>query len=261
MTRRWPGLLALLVLGSAMAAGDAEPSPPRLAPETAAGRCRAAFPAVAGNPSAPGGWLFDRVSGERILCLYGDIGGSDGFGAALGDAEIDRLVLRSTGGAVAVWLGMAEQLTGRVRRAYIDEACFSSCANYAFPLAHVVEAAEGSLVVWHGGPTLRGLEGWAERSETLDALFVYYDYAVRTEALYRRIGIDVAVLADTDGALPEHRDYRHSGYALPPEVLSRCYGFASVGALWHAGDDAAVAALGRSRSADLDIVAVPRTVC
>lgn len=227
----------------------------------AASRCRMAFQAVAANPSARGGWLLDVVAGQTIVCLYGNVAGVGGLELALHGERVDWLVLRSTGGPVPVWLGIAELLAGSVDRAFVDDACFSSCANYAFPLAQTVEASEGSLIVWHGGPTLAGLDAWAKQVSELAELIEYHELAVRTSALYERLGIDTAILTDSEQGPVAARPRPIDGYAFPPAVLAMCYGFDNVAGLWHAGDDDAVHALGRQRSAGLDLLATPGRDC
>lgn len=244
------GFLVVAGLAAARAVAAAPPQDARFAltnPEAASvRRCRAAFPAAARNPGATGGWLYLSGSSGATLCLYGNLGTLDlaRESAQLTKRRINRLVLRSAGGEVAAWLGLAEVIAGHVDETIVDGACFSSCANYGFPLGRSRLVPRGALVVWHGGPThlvpdptvyngRRGEPG-------------YRQLALRTDRLYRRLGISPAILART-ARTPSAAKLRKirkiapqaeglAGYAVPPAQL-RCYGFTNLGRVWHPGDE------------------------
>ena len=247
---------AWLALAAALGAARAEELNP--AERSAIDRCRLAFPDAAANPSAAGGWLTDRIASVRVLCLYGSVVvAPEAFHDAL-DVPFDLVAVRSAGGPVASWLAAAEQLAGNVDIVLVDEACFSSCANYIIPLGRAVVALPDSLVVWHGGPTFAGLGEVGSGLVTMDELMNYYDLADRTERLYVRLGVDPKILRDSDHGEP---GVLLSGYAFSPATLARCFGFSNVAAMWHAGDDEHVAALGHKRSATLNLAEAPKAGC
>ncbi len=264
--------VALLCAGGTAAPGTAET---RVAPIDAfVDACRGAGADAAPNPNAPGGWRLTRVGGSDVLCLTGtleDVREND-VGTALRRTQAPlTVVVRSTGGPVPVWLGLAERLVGRVGLLVVDEACMSSCANYIVPLGKPVLATPDSLVVWHGGPV--GTAGAIERQGIADigTIVAYDDLALRTEALYARLGVDTAILEvsaeppaggklrRTLEALGLQHDAPRTvgGYAFAPSRLARCFGFRNVGRMWHAGDDIAVARLAGQRAPGLLILESP----
>lgn len=279
MVRRHPGLaaaawlgVATAALGVAVAGGQAERPDDRIAPLVAA--CHAGDAGGAPNPNAPGGWSLGRSGSVDVLCLTGTL---EAVRVADVAAALRRrpgrlaIVVRSTGGPVPVWLGLAEHLVGRVGLLVVDDACMSSCANYMVPLADTVLATPDSLVVWHGGPV--GTAGAIERQgiDDIGTIVAYDDLALRTEALYARVGIDTAILEVSaeppEGgkvrriteALGEPRDAPRTvvGYAFAPARLARCFGFRNVERMWHAGDDIAVARLAGQRVPGLLILESP----
>jgi hypothetical protein len=266
--------VALLCAGGAATPGAAEP---RIAPIdafVAACRGAGADAAAAPNPNAPGGWRLTRVGGSDVLCLGGTLEEvrADAVGTALHRTQAPiTLVVRSTGGPVHVWLGLAEHLVGRVGLLVVDEACMSSCANYMVPLGKPVIATPGSLVVWHGGPV--GSPGAIERQGIADigTIVAYDELATRTRALYARLGIDTAIL-EVSAEPPEGGKLRRTiealgrehdaprtvgGYAFAPARLARCFGFRNVARMWHPGDDIAVARLAGQRAPGLLILESP----
>lgn len=281
MGRRHPGLAAAAWLGAAMVslcvavagcqAMTAHPDD-RIAPLVAA--CRAGDDGGAPNPNVPGGWSLGRSGSADVLCLTGTL---EAVRVADVAAALQRrpgplaIVVRSTGGPVPVWLGLAEHLVGRVGLLVVDDACMSSCANYMVPLADTVLATPDSLVVWHGGPV--GTAGAIERQGIADigTIVAYDDLALRTEALYGRLGLDTAILEAsaeppeggklrrTIAALGRQHDAPRTvgGYAFAPARLARCFGFRNVERMWHAGDDIAVARLAGQRATGLLILESP----
>jgi|GEM_PF-5643508 len=280
MVHRRPGLAVAAWLGTAtalgvaVAGGQATPERPddRIAPLVAA--CRAGDDGGAPNPNAPGGWSLRRSGASDVLCLTGTLEAVRvaEVAAALGRRQSPlAIVVRSTGGPVNVWLGLAEHLVGRIDLLVVDEACMSSCANYIVPLAQTVLATPDSLVVWHGGPI--GTAGDLQRQglADIDAVIAFDALARRTEALYARLGIDPALL--TVSAEPPDADKVRriaraigsaggkpvtvGGYAFSPARLRRCFGLSNVDGMWHAGDDLAVARLAQRRAPGLMILESP----
>jgi hypothetical protein len=233
--------------------------------------CRNEFPDSARNPSDAGGWYLDAAA--DTLCLYGTLERVD-VGAFRGARPHDdvTLVLRSAGGPVSTWLSIAEALVGKVGTVVIDEACFSSCADYGFPLGRRLVAGPESLVIWHGGPVeFRHLALPGGRAGTIGDVVDYDDLVRRTSALYARLHISTGILS-ISGRAPSRKkfvdalreaglaslaDRAVSGYAFSPDRLRRCFDFANTGGMWHAGDDAKVLALGQRRSAGLVVLESP----
>ena len=235
--------------------------------QQAVNACREAFPAVLRNPGAAGGWLL-RKDQER-LCLYGTLADVDPevLRAALQDLDnpVSRVVVRSAGGPVDIWLAMAEALGTRHPVLVVDEACFSSCAVYAVPPVSKVTLSGPGLIVWHGGPNFRS------RSEDFGIQAPSYaEIAVRTERLYRLFGLSTKLLSDTLRPPSEDqvqmvmrmapRASEISGYAVSPETLQSCYGLKSVQETSHPGDDAQVLAEGLRFSPMLAVLEFPHSV-
>jgi hypothetical protein len=230
------------------------------------GVCRGTF-RDGGNPNAAGGWILLDHSPRPLLCLSGTLEDIDAARLLEAVSSIPSLdvAVRSAGGPVTVWLQLGERLLGRVNDVYVDEACFSSCANYVIPLARQVVAGKNSLVVWHGGPNPKTSEP-LEGADVGDAI-EYDELARRTGKLYEAVGVNVSLLAFT-ASPPSRRQLSRvvgpeaigkpiSGYAVSPRRLSECFGFRNLGGMWHAGDDKAVYALGKHRSARLAILESP----
>ena len=231
-------------------------------------RCRSAFPAEVRNPNNAGGWFFENIVGEGTLCLYGTLERIDerDLERSLSGIEVDFLVVRSTGGPVATWLSVGEFLSTQIDILQVDEVCFSSCAIYAMPLARKVVVPKGSLVIWHGGPTI-GLQGLKLSPNSLTEAQDLDDLASRTEDFLKSQGIDPALLLDS--ALPPQQakidlvaavspDAKEiSGYAFSPERLENCYGFLSVREMWHPGSDIGVLMLAKSKVSTLAALEFP----
>ncbi len=260
----WTGsaFLSLLMLSSCQASPLIETP----APGRDFGVCRETF-RDGGNPNAAGGWILMDQGPRPLLCLSGTLEDIDvaRLLEAVSDTPTLDVVVRSAGGPVKVWLQIGERLLGKVNDVYVDQACFSSCANYVIPLARHVVAGKNSLVVWHGGPNPKTSEP-LEGADVGDAI-EYDELARRTEKLYEAAGVDVSVLAFTASPPsrqqlsrvvgPEAMGQPISGYAVSPMRLSECFGFRNLAGMWHAGDDRAVYALGQQRSARLAILESP----
>lgn len=236
------------------------------AAESPFGLCREYL--LRGNdPNGSGSWVLIERKPTPTLCISGSLEGVDIAQltkTVFAHSELDVSV-RSTGGPVDIWLTLAEQMSGRVRTLYIDEACFSSCANYLIPIASHVLAPENSLVVWHGGPNAESedvLEG-AEIQEVI----AYDTLSSRTRALYERANVSTHLLSFT-AQPPSPKKERWlsktdkinapvSGYALSPRRLETCFGFRNLEGMWHAGDDLEVYSLGRKRSSRLTLLESP----
>jgi hypothetical protein len=212
-----------------------------------------------------GGWF----SRSRNLCLYGSLENlqADGLAQAITRmGAIDSVVVRSTGGAVRTWLTLAEVLHEQVQTVIVDEICMSSCANYAFLLGQRHVVPKGGLVVWHGGP-VEMPNAAVSNNGGRDVELA--DLTVRTAEYYRRRGVSLRLLSDTNelaiepdanyyfsksgNAYPESFD----GYAIDPAALSRCYGFTGLEDMWHPVFFEAVYSLGKSRSANLNLLMRP----
>lgn len=237
--------------------------------------CRTRFPDANDNPSGAGGIAFVRLLEIDVLCLYGSLKGVDSKQAAIdlaNGAVYSYIVVRSSGGAVETWLSLAEALAGRVENILVDELCMSSCANYIFPVGRYKYVSSTSLTVWHGGPTINNIpKNIAPNSnEILNSQERFLqNYAVRTESLYRWLNINPEIL-DITSSLSLSVDeklfiekYNYptnvaiSGYAVPPRVLTRCFGFTGLDEMYHLVNIDKIYELGRSKSSDLNIVVLP----
>lgn len=231
--------------------------------------CRKTFPEVEANPSEKGGIKFSKISGgATIVCLYGtleDVSSNE----ILSLGKIYRkfiVVARSTGGPVEAWLTFAETNYQKVSYVIVDEACFSSCANYGFILGKTKKVGTGGLVVWHGGPTAKNAKSRANGEISYLAGLVR-----RTATLYEKLGISVSILDATSRgdfsktAIDEaskllhmsSRDLHFVGYGLPPRLLSDCFGFTGLKLMWHPGSERATIAAGLARSRNLLIAEQP----
>lgn len=219
------------------------------------------------DPNGRGSWVLIERAQTPTLCISGSLEGIDTVQltkTVLAHRELDVSV-RSTGGPVVIWLTLAEHMIGRVRTLYVDEACFSSCANYLLPIASHVLAPENSLIVWHGGPNAE-TEDVLEGADVEEAI-AYDSLSDRTRALYERAKVKTSVLSFT-AQPPSARKERWlrktdetnapvSGYALSPRRLETCFGFRNLEGMWHAGDDLEVYSLGRERSSRLTLLESP----
>jgi len=226
--------------------------------------CRSAFPDVAKNPGAPGGWLLSADKG--LLCLYGTLEDVDAIDlqAALVNqgAIVNQVVVRSTGGPVDVWLVIAEALIAGFSTLVVDEACFSSCATYAVPPAKEVSLSESALIVWHGGPN-----NFSSSNDFGAHVISYAKIASRTENIYRKLGISTRLLRDTMSAPSSEQVQlvtrlapsatQISGYAVSPERLRSCYGLKNLEMTDHPGGDAQVLETGLRFSNSLAILEFP----
>ncbi|HHL43095.1 MAG TPA: hypothetical protein ENJ42_05720 [Hellea balneolensis] len=237
--------------------------------------CRTQFPDVHNNPSDIGGIAFVPLHGVNALCLFGSLKEVDYHEATQSLAGIQSysyVVVRSSGGAVQTWLSLAEILAGRVDNVLVDELCMSSCANYIFPIGRKKYVSSASLTVWHGGPTVENTSPRiSPRSGGVSGPQkpILQNFAQRTENLYRWLGINSEILNITSGLslsddaknFIEEYNFPYkvaiSGYAIPPRVLARCFGFTGMRGMFHLGNLDKIYKLGRSKSNDLNIIVLP----
>jgi hypothetical protein len=228
--------------------------------------CRNGLKERAENPNLPGGWtLIDRNGDKPVLCLYGSLAmvSLESFYQRLPEISALDLVVKTTGGPVDIWLPIGEALKGKVGRLVVDEACFSSCANYLIPLAADVIAGRDTLIVWHGGPSMDSLD--MLKGTDVPTAIQYDDLAKRTKHLYDALGIDSSVLqlSAKPPSIVKFRSVfgkdarKFSGYAFSPVRLQQCFRFRNLKNMWHAGDDEAVAKLGKERSSTLAVLENP----
>ena len=239
--------------------------------------CREAFPEVALNPAAPGGWRLFEMMDHDVLCIYGEQPVTARYWAALGEMELKSsliVVARSQGGPVGPWLEVAERLSRRNITLVVDEACFSSCAIYLPIISRRIHVGENSLLIWHGGPTtnVSNLHHFGVQSITIDTILYYLNIGQRTELLYENSGISVDILTDsmrpTDrshlnttlqvAGIPEEQPSIIAGYAYNPQTLESCFGFNNLTDYWHPGDDSEVLAFGQRRSKVLLVLESPK---
>lgn len=213
-------------------------------------RCRLIYPDVADNPELSGGYSFLAHGGSGELCLYGSLEAIDlrKLNADVGARQID-VTVNSTGGPVEIWLALAERLEGQVKSLTVDSLCMSSCANYLPVIAKRVTIPQGALMVWHGAGT------------TKDHLYH------RTQALYRRNGVDMQILTDTGrqtdmGRFDGQGHVRQViGYAVTPTYLRTCYGFKNLGSYWHPQTHEGVNAALQKRSPSSGVFVNPLGKC
>lgn len=244
--------------------------------------CRSAFPDTVSDPSSVGGIKIKTkaklLGFQREVwgCFYGDLSDTNpnSFTQILGGYSFDYIAVRSLGGEVDTWLTLAEALEGKVDRLIVDDICYSSCANYVFPVAKEKTVYPNGLVVWHGGPTLAAVEQfelWPEGMSD-DNLEGFTAVAERTEALYQRLGVSSQLLTDTSGltlTAADHsllagmkpadtdRPLTVTGYAIDPVALEQCYGMKGLREFWHPNFTKSVHELGLRRSSNLSLLMRP----
>lgn len=244
--------------------------------DEAVATCRNAFPSVVRDPSDEGGWAYFREFEPPFLCIYGALP-SRLLAGLLSELEHDLaklvVVVRSTGGPAESWLTLAEKLSGMRIELIVDEACFSSCANYLPIISESVLAVEYSMLVWHGGP---GGDDDAELNAlSLASVLDVLDFdglSRRTRDLYDKHGVSIDLLrvsgTQTDEAVLariftklgfEDRQYAIEGYAFSPRTLEECFGLTNATSMWHAGEDEALVQLAQRRSPNLIVLESPKT--
>ncbi len=95
-----------------------------------------------------------HTSGSNIF-YTGDMtkAGADKFIAALNSAPstITTLVIDSDGGEIGAGMTIGEAILKHNLAVRVENACFSSCANYVLTTAASITLGEGSAYGWHGG--------------------------------------------------------------------------------------------------------------
>ncbi len=79
--------------------------------------------------------------------------GADKFLTALNNATtpITRLVIDSDGGEIGAGMNIGEAILDRELAVRVENACFSSCANYVLTTAKSITLGDGAAYGWHGG--------------------------------------------------------------------------------------------------------------
>lgn len=266
-----PGILVIAALFASQPSVAAGPGPSDL---DIVGACRDSFPEVQADPNAAGGWRLFDSGDRRFLCLYGSLA-SDMLPDLLPSVDPGpalTIAVRSTGGPAASWLSLAEHLRATEVELVIDEACFSSCANYLPVVSRSIRAMENSLLVWHGGPNESLDQDMELTMADLFDIIAYDSLSRRTRALYADKGVSIELLRvsalQTDVKIMRHLivearlargDYAVAGYAFSPATLAECYGLTAAHGMWHAGGDADLIRLAQRRSATLLVIESPRT--
>lgn len=238
------------------------------------GSCRENFPDVVANPNENGGWRLLDLEGHRLLCLYGSLltGLLPELIAELDPALPVTVAVRSTGGPAESWLALAEHLKGTDVDLIVDEACFSSCANYLPVIARSIRAAESSLLVWHGGPSDDPDENTMLTMANLFEFFAYDGLSRRTKKLYAETGVSIELLRVSglrtseavmnglmDAVKPQDEEVSVAGYAFSPDTLADCFGMAAAKGMWHAGADMDVVRLAQKRDTGMIVLESPKT--
>ncbi len=95
-----------------------------------------------------------HTSGQNIF-YTGDMtkAGADKFIAALNSASspITTLVIDSDGGEIGAGMTIGEAILKHNLAVRVENACFSSCANYVLTTAASITLGEGAAYGWHGG--------------------------------------------------------------------------------------------------------------
>lgn len=182
-----------------------------------------------------------RVLSDRTACYDGMIerGSLDALHEWIGrteraDGESPTLVIRSGGGDAEVALGLAEKLQNRNARVFISEICASSCANFLYAGIRLRHVFDGALILFHGGysgksraSVMKELEDFLagphgvlveDHDANRNAARHAFDAAaVRQDALFRRIGVDPAIVHGVDAIdFAEIDDRRCGGTSTLP---------------------------------------------
>ncbi len=218
-----------------------------------------------------------RIGDHHITCLYnGNDGGGHVFDG-IGEFEVapDGLVVQSAGGSLSHWLSTIEALEPPFDFIIVDTACFSSCANYAFPLAWQKIVPADAFVGWHGGPAPDDeyLRWWMHEAgdgatATPEAWAHARNAAERTHRLYALTGASTDLLQVTHNPnlsrqeqrwLRQHQQQGWSGaVVLPPDILETCFNIVGTDTMWHPGDALATLEAGRQALGDgVVLIAIP----
>lgn len=244
-------------------------------------KCRNIFPTAHSNPNLQGGAEIVKVRQIRALCLYGALENNSAAILSLvkeNENAIDGLVLKSTGGSAALWLDILESLALPLDFIIVDQACFSSCADYGFIAGKRKIVLPGSIVMWHGGPTDNlNIYQFLSAQNTSDTTAnmeqsQYLELGKRTVHLYERLQVNPLILEHTMAARPMAGSielaeafldkpvspYEFSGFALPPNILKRCYKIHGLADMWYPRDETELMRIGLSRSRNLLVASMPR---
>lgn len=190
-------------------------------------------------PAGAGAGEWTKIDGETLR-FEGPIERNDiaRFNDLIDDG-IRTIIVTSGGGDTLAAIPIAESIQRRQLNIIVDGICASSCADYFFIAAHEKSVPRGSLVLWHGGlgSTLRRsateMRDTMRRAgmtpEQIDAQFrSWREGAARESALYRRAGVDMALLDYSTEVTENACDF----WAPPPGVLKRL-GVDHVTSFWY----------------------------
>ncbi|WP_376870227.1 hypothetical protein [Albirhodobacter sp. R86504] len=228
-------------------------------------RCEEVFPDVLSDPGTEGGVYVESFMGENLACLFGTLSaqGLDISPLKARLANVDVVVTMSTGGPVRRWLTLGKIMATAKPILIVDRICASSCANYISPIAREILSVDGSLLVWHGGPS----EILADSSEETDIkLLAEIENFVKETGISEKIfsfSIEVAQenTLDEIQKISNYSISKIDGYAISPKKLARCFGYVNVNRLWHPGGNAEVYFAGVSMNKGLTFLESPRENC
>jgi hypothetical protein len=152
---------------------------------------------------ARAGW--ERVS-EDVIRIDGEIDAeSYADFKRVADGGYRKVILRSGGGFPLVALKIAEEIAGRDVDVEIDGYCFSSCANYLALAGRRLIVPCGSVIGWHGSPSMKTEDGVREEHRIkgypaeLTATYLQWldEFRVREQSFYRRVNVRHELLVDS----------------------------------------------------------------
>lgn len=114
------------------------------------------------------------------------------------------LRVMSNGGSITHGIALGEWLAASGRDVYIDELCFSSCANYVFPAGRRKLLSRHATLGWHGGTrqwddatAMCRLQTGAVRQDAVafaDCLVTAEALRQRETQLYEQLGVDPGIM-------------------------------------------------------------------
>jgi hypothetical protein len=120
--------------------------------------------------------------------------------------------------------------SSRCRISVVDRLCASACANYIFLAAKRKIVLEGSVLLWHGMPTLRSgcfaLKG--------------YSGAARSDRLIEKSGMSFdLVLNPRFSGVPqdEQWSWNTTAWTYSPDALTKQFGVQGIVSMWYNKDE------------------------
>jgi len=189
--------------------------------------------------------------GGDVMCLMDRIT-DDGAREAVDiirKHNIKRIMVASGGGSVNGALDIADEILKQGIDVYVDNFCFSSCANYIFLAGRRKYVLEGGVVAWHGAPAYTEDKADALGDEEKERV---RRTVARHNAFYARIGVDPRLAGEFPCDLKKTPEFLAMAteietehdvlWTYPREILEGKFHVEGVEAMWPPGDTKAIQA-------------------